>query len=397
MDRKKIKVVFVQRFMLHYRIDLLERISARENIELTLVHGRGIQGSKFVNYKGTVSFAHRQLKTIMYNRGGRGVVFFPSLFRQLRKLNPDVIVAEGESNILNNMIIYLYSVLFHKKIIWWGLGLIPGYSETRFQKMYRPFMLSFLKRSSYIIGYSEYSKSYYSQFADSRKIVVANNCLDNERIDREINECGEDSKMLRKRLKLEDRFIILYVGNFAATKRVDKLIHAYGQVKKNHPESALVIVAGGKDKEIYEEMVSKLGLEDVVFAGKVIEGVSAYFLMADLFVLPGLGGLSIHHAMVHGLPVIAAQADGTERDLIDEGVNGYILKTDTADELAERIEWFLADKPVAAQFGRKSREIVENRININNMVNTFVNAISGSMIKQGQSAEKELRIVPDEQ
>ncbi len=380
MERKeKIKVFFVTRFMLHYRTDLLERINATDNIELTLVHGRSLENSKFTNYNGPVSFRHIQLKTIIISRNVRIVVFYPSLIFHLIRERPDVIVAEGESNILNNVSIFLYSLLFHKKIIWWGLGLIPGFSETRFQRMYKPFMLSFLKRSAFIIGYSEYSREYYSKYADISKIVVANNCLDNERIDREIEESRDSAVTLKKELNLTDKFIVLYVGGFASTKRVDRLIRAFGPLKMRHPESALVIVAGGKDQDKYENLAASLGIKDVIFAGKVIEGVSKYFLMADLFVLPGLGGLSIHHAMVHGLPVIAASADGTERDLIEEGVNGFILKTDGVEELTEKMEIFMNDRSLSVAFGKKSREIVDNRINIAKKVNTFVSAISESV------------------
>ncbi len=386
MENTKIKVVFVLRFMLHYRINLLERINAAENMDFTLLHGRGVKDTKFVNHTDPVNFKHFQLRTVMYNRKGRGVVFFPPLFRQLRKLNPDVILAEGESNILNDVTIYLYSLLYHKKIIWWSLGLTPGTRETRFQKLYKPFMLRFLNRASHIVGYSEYTKQYYSQFTDKDKILVANNCLDNEKIDREIAECRKDSVRLRKELKLEDKFVILYVGGFAATKKVDRLINAYRQVKEKYPEAALVIVAGDKNQEFYEDMVKSMNLKDVIFAGKVIQGVSSYFLLGDLFVLPGLGGLSIHHAMVHSLPVITAQADGTEKDLIEEGKNGYILKTDTVEELEERMELFLKDKEMAKKFGAKSRQIVEKRINIENMVNNFLKAISGSVTAQEQKS-----------
>ncbi len=379
MTDQPIKVFFVQRFMLHYRIALLERINAVENLDLTLIHGRGIENSKFVNYDGHVNFRHEQLRTIRYSHNGRGVVYFPSLFRRLVREKPDVVVVEGESNILNNVPVYFYSLLYRKRIIWWGLGLIPGYSETLFQKIYRPFMKNFLRRSSAVIGYSQYSKDYYSRFTGNDKIVVANNCLDNERIDREIEESREASVKLKKELGLEGRFVMLYVGGFADTKRVDKLLYAYRHIREKYPESALVLVAGGRNQDVYEKLAQTLGLKDVIFAGTVIEGVSKYFLLADLFILPGLGGLSIYHAMVHSLPVIAAKADGTERDLIEEGKNGFILKTDTVEELAENMEKFLADQAMAKRFGIHSREIVENKINISRKVQTFVGAISGSV------------------
>jgi len=371
--KEKIKVLFVQRFMLHYRIDLLEKINEKENIDLTLIHGRSIKNSKFVNYEGPVSFKHKKLKTIQIHNKINHLVFYPFLFWHLIKQNPDIIVAEGESNMPNNIAIYLYSVLFHKKIVWWGLGLIPGYKETRFQKIYKPLMLLFLKRASAIIGYSEYSRDYYSKYADRNKIVVAHNCLDNEKIDQEIKQCREESEKLKKDLNLNGKFVILFVGAFSRPKRIDKLIKSFQQVKVNYPESVLIIVGDGKLRPEMEALVKSLNVKDVIFSGKIVEGVSKYFLLADLFVLPGLGGLSIHHAMIHSLPVISASADGTERDLVKDGVNGFLLKTETVEELTELIERFLADKTLSKKFGIRSREMVDNVINISNKVKTFQN------------------------
>ncbi len=369
---KKLKVVFVQRFMLHYRIDLLDRINDNKDLELTLLHGRGIKNSKFVNFEGPVTFRHKELKTIQLKSQSKLLLIFPGLFFQLMKSSPDIIIAEGESNMLNNIAIYFYSVLFNRRIVWWGLGLIPGWTESFFQKMYRPFMLLFLKRASYIIGYSEYSRDYYSRFADRNKIVVAYNCLDNEKIDKEIKTCRESALKLKRELNLEDKYIILFVGAFTSPKKIDKLIKAFYEVKAEHPESVLMIVGDGKMRHEFESLTKSLDLKDVIFVGKVIEGVSKYFLMADLFVLPGLGGLSIHHAMIHGLPVISASADGTERDLVKEGQNGFLLKTDTVEELSELIRRFLNDKGMSRKFGLKSREIVDNSINIGNKVKTFL-------------------------
>ena len=63
----------------------------------------------------------------------------------------------------------------------------------------------------------------------------------------------------------------------------------------------------------------------ITLTGKVIDGVSAYFLLGDIFVLPHFGGLSISEAMAHGLPVIATVADGCELDLIEPGGNGFLV------------------------------------------------------------------------
>jgi glycosyltransferase involved in cell wall biosynthesis len=141
----------------------------------------------------------------------------------------------------------------------------------------------------------------------------------------------------------------------------------------------MVLIGGGAIENELAEYVASNDIKDIHFAGKVFEGISKYFLMADLFVLPGLGGLSIFEAMVHGLPVISASADGTEVDLIEEGHNGYILKTDEVDELTEKLYIFLRDKEMAKSFGKRSREIVDNKINIKKKVNTFLYGIENSV------------------
>jgi glycosyltransferase involved in cell wall biosynthesis len=372
---KKIKVVFVLRFLFHYRIDPFERINAYEDTEVTVIHGRSIKNTKYVNFKGKTEFENLELKTIQYTGQGKFVVFFPFLFFRLVKLNPDVIITEGESNMLNNIFVYIYSILFNKKILWWSLGLIPNTKESLPQRIYKPLMKLILKRASYIIGYSEYTKDYYSQQLGFHKTIVANNCLDNESIDREIEKYRSEASELKQSKEFSEKFVILYVGAFVPGKKVDKLLKAYYALKSRYPNTALILIGEGPMKNELETFIETYNIKDVCFPGKIVNEVSKYFLAADLFVLPGLGGLSIHHAMTHSLPVIAASADGTEMDLIKDDMNGFLLKTDTVDELSDYLNRFLEDTSMSKRFGSKSREIVDNQINIKNMVSKFHEAI----------------------
>ena len=58
---------------------------------------------------------------------------------------------------------------------------------------------------------------------------------------------------------------------------------------------------------------------------------------SSIYVLAGMGGLSINDAMTYGMPVLCAVCDSTERDLVKEGKNGYFFKDGDADSLADRI------------------------------------------------------------
>ncbi|HEY6072779.1 MAG TPA: glycosyltransferase, partial [Anaerolineales bacterium] len=62
------------------------------------------------------------------------------------------------------------------------------------------------------------------------------------------------------------------------------------------------------------------------------EELRPYFSAADLFVLPGTGGLAVQEAMSNALPVIVAQGDGTQDDLVRAG-NGWQVPPDDFDAL----------------------------------------------------------------
>jgi len=98
------------------------------------------------------------------------------------------------------------------------------------------------------------------------------------------------------------------------------------------------------------------------------------FTRADLFVLPGQGGLAIQEAMSYGLPVIVAEADGTEADL-DQPGNRRLVATGDVKGLASAIASLLADPTVLGWMERESYWIVSEEINLENIVRSFVEVL----------------------
>ena len=59
---------------------------------------------------------------------------------------------------------------------------------------------------------------------------------------------------------------------------------------------------------------------------------------SDALVVPSLyepWGLVVHEGLAHGLPVIATDQVGSADDLIDPGVNGYVVAAGSAEETAQ--------------------------------------------------------------
>ncbi len=101
-----------------------------------------------------------------------------------------------------------------------------------------------------------------------------------------------------------------------------------------------------------------------------------YFKEADLFVLPGTGGLAVQEAMGYGLPVIVAQGDGTQDDLVRKENGWQISPSDDFEALVSTMKDALSDVARLRRMGEESYRIVKEEINIEKMVETFVTALN---------------------
>jgi glycosyltransferase involved in cell wall biosynthesis len=137
----------------------------------------------------------------------------------------------------------------------------------------------------------------------------------------------------------------------------------------------LVIVGDGPERGELESLAREIypGAE---FAGaRHGAELTPYFTEADLFVLPGTGGLAVQEAMSHGLPVIVAQGDGTQDDLVRRE-NGWQIPPDDFDALLSTMRDALSDAARLRRMGEESYRIVKQEINIEKMVETFVTALN---------------------
>ena len=98
---------------------------------------------------------------------------------------------------------------------------------------------------------------------------------------------------------------------------------------------------------------------------------------SSVYVLAGMGGLSINDAMCFSLPIICSVCDGTERDLVVDGVNGYFFEENDVNSLVEKINLILSDPSKAVEMGRKSLQIIKENVNLNTFTNMYIAGYGG--------------------
>jgi len=170
---------------------------------------------------------------------------------------------------------------------------------------------------------------------------------------------------------------LLHVGRLVASKRVDLLIDAFATVHERVPQAELLIVGDGPERSSYEAQAARTRAGSAVrFLGPVYDPaeLARHFLSAAVFVLPGLGGLSINEAMFYGLAVVCSAGDGTERHLVREGYNGAFFTQDDAASLAQVLITILSNQDERARMGVRSREIIDREVNIRTVVAEYLKA-----------------------
>lgn len=138
--------------------------------------------------------------------------------------------------------------------------------------------------------------------------------------------------------------LLIFVGMSFGVKGLDTIIAALAKARSARPEAnirLLVVGRGGYDEGKYRRKARSLGIaEAVTFAGTQVEELERYYRAADIFIMLSkfdTFGMVVLEAMAAGLPVIISSSVGA-KDLVEEGVNGFVLpEHQDADAAADRI------------------------------------------------------------
>jgi D-inositol-3-phosphate glycosyltransferase len=183
--------------------------------------------------------------------------------------------------------------------------------------------------------------------------------------------CGVDTDLFtpgdraeaRRRLGLDDRPVLLWVGRIAPIKGLDTLLDTVARLREGGQDMRLLVVGGDADEPTsghetsLRQRIAMLGLGDSVrFVGPQPQGVlPLYYAAADVTVLPSYYesfGMVALEAMACGSPVIASRVGGLVTTVRD-GVTGFLVPDGDVEALAERIEALVADPELRWRLGRE--------------------------------------------
>jgi glycosyltransferase involved in cell wall biosynthesis len=277
--------------------------------------------------------------------------------------HPDVLFAEANPRNASTNAALRWMHARRRPVVGWGLGAPPlnGPLTGLFDQSRRRFLAQF-------DALVAYSRTGAQQFAAAgfppERIYVAPNAA---------TPAPLHALPDRPPGYPDRRPVVLFVGRLQPRKRVDALIHACAALPPQLQPRLLVVGDGPVRAEL--EALARQVYPAAEFTGeKRDKDLEPYYRAADLFVLPGTGGLAVQQAMSYGLPVMVAEADGTQADLVRPG-NGWLLPPADQPALQAQLTAALANPARLRQMGAESYRIVAEEVNLEKMVGVFAQVV----------------------
>ena len=212
---------------------------------------------------------------------------------------------------------------------------------------------------SAIVAVSEGIAEALRQQTKARRVEVIHNPLDERHLTPAPSQ-PEDAQP--DAVHHPDDLVILGLGRLVPQKGFDNLIEAFARIADQRPDWRLVIVGDGPQRDMLTDLVHDAGLGDRVALPGWADDTTPWYQSASIFAFPSRWegfGVVLIEALSHGLPAVAADCDYGPREILTHGQDGYLVRVDDIDELADRLASLMDDPQLRAGMASHARSVRE--------------------------------------
>jgi len=257
--------------------------------------------------------------------------------------------------------------ILHEPPIEWhlsGEGLTSYRQVSEKNQLLHTIWSAFRPYSDFFFTNSRWNRELYEKYEKISPIPLLAG------VDREVFK--PDQKLrekFRKELGVDEETILLFYSSAAGRrKRHEILIRGLKNlVKRGH--NVKCVLTCSKDRRtrrfhpLVGRIVEELNLEDYVLAFPATsdESILGLYNACDIYVHPANNehlGMAIMEAMAVGKPIVA-QANGGVPEIVENGVEGLLFKTDSVDHMVECTERLLVNRELRESMGRKALKRAE--------------------------------------
>lgn len=169
----------------------------------------------------------------------------------------------------------------------------------------------------------------------------------------------------------------VFIGRLLKEKGIEEYLYAAQEIKIRYPQTEFLVV--GPCEDAYEEKLHDLEIKGIVFNCGPQKDVRSFIGRSHCVVHPSYypEGMSnvLLEACAAGRPIITTNRPGCG-EVVDEGINGFIVKQQDPSDLIEKIERFiLLPNDKKRKMGLAARKKVEREFDRNIVIKAYIDEI----------------------
>jgi glycosyltransferase involved in cell wall biosynthesis len=304
--------------------------------------------------------------------------------RQIMKVDADVIYG---APLPTMNILYAYRAA---KRTGKPLFIIPSYHIFDTCSFYNKIYFKIMREADIVMAQSPLERDYLSKEGNidkDRIIILPPLPLKEHLLDRP----GKDKQAVRRHYGIQEKHIVLYLGQHGVHKQVNLVVKAMPYVWQAMDDTALVIAGGVTDyTPKLKKMAARLEQE---CNGKVYfidnfptEEKEDILRMADIFVCLSemeSFGIVFVEALNCGLPVVASK-NNVSRYIVEETKTGILVEPKCLTEVAGAIIELLSDDKMRATFSENARQEAQTTYHPQRILDTWEEVIHNVITSRTQ-------------
>ena len=154
-----------------------------------------------------------------------------------------------------------------------------------------------------------------------------------------------------------DKHRVLAVGRYCHQKSFDRLLQAWKIVCDHTDGWTLRIVGDGEDIGMLQELINKLSLSNKVILGRPEVDMESVYKEASILAMSSrYEGLPmvLLEAQAVGLPIVSFACKCGPKDVISDGIDGFLIPEGDINALAGGLMKLMDDKQLRVDMGRQA-------------------------------------------